>query len=139
MATKVEDPFEDPGRDERIASGEIPIDPRYVGRLNLTELVQLCNLRNPKARAHRGMRREVLEDILSGAPGPRKNRNPVDRYRKLIKAFFSVYWNKVQDQLDPKCDGNCYGCHDVVVLSCYLVNHKRLNQFRSKRAVKEDI
>lgn len=137
-AKKEEDPFQDPGRDEKIASGEIPIDQRYVPFLNKTELVQLCNLVNPDARAHRGMSRNSLEEILAGAKESDEEPNPVDRYRKVIRAFFDVYWSKVQDQLDPKCDGNCWGCHDAVVLSCYIVNHKRLNQFRSKRAIKEN-
>jgi len=134
---KVEDPFEDPGRDALIASGEIEIDPRYVGELNTTELVQLCNLRHPDMRAHRGIAREYLEEALLVAPMSGWS-NPVDRYRKLIKAFFEVYWEKVKDQIDPKCNGDCFGCHDAVVLSCYIVNHKRLQQFRSKRAIKED-
>lgn len=121
-----------------IAAGEIQMDPRYIPHLNVTELVQLCNLVNPDARAHRGMSREGLEEILAGARETHEEANPVDRYRKLIKAFFDVYWEKVKDQIDPKCDGNCFGCHDSVVLSCYIVNHKRLQQFRSKRTIKED-
>ena len=137
-AKKVEDPFEDPGRDEMIVFGEIEIDPRYVGELNTTELVQLCQLVNPDSRAHRGMSREALEEILAGAGESHDCVNPVDRYRKLINAFFEVYWERVKDQIDPKCNGNCYECHDTVVLSCYIVNHKRLQQFRSKRAIKED-
>lgn len=139
-AKKAEDPFEDPRRDELITSGEIQIDPRYVQCLNMSELVQLCNLIDPEARVHRGISREVLEEILTRAPSPKGTgnpSNPVDRYRKLIRAFFKVYWKKVKDQIDPKCDGDCYRCHDIVVLSCYIVNHKRLQQFRSKRAIKE--
>ena len=51
--TKVDDPFEDPERDERIASGEIPLDPRYLHHVNKSELIQLCNLINPGCGAHR--------------------------------------------------------------------------------------
>lgn len=134
---KTEDPFEDPGRDAKIASGEISIDPRYIKHCNVTELVQICNLKHPEMRAHIGIARDYLEEAAVVAPAPGWS-NPIDRYRKLIRAFFEVYWEKVQDQLDPKCDGNCYGCHDIVVLSCYIVNHKRLQQFRSNRTIKED-
>lgn len=135
---KIEDPFEDPERDDKIAAGDVELDPRYIQHLNMTELVQLVQLVNPEARAHRGMKREILEELLAGAKESHEWGNPVDRYRKLIKAFFNVYWDRVQDQLDPKCDGDCFKCHDAVVLSCYIVNHKRLSQFRSKRAIKED-
>jgi hypothetical protein len=134
---KVEDPFEDLGRDAKIASGEIKIDPRFIDKANITELVQLCNLLHPEMRAHPGIERRHLEEAVLRKP-TKKWRGPVDRYRKLIRAFFTVHWKKIKDQLDPKCGGDCYGCHDIVVLSCYLTNHKRLKQFRSERTIRED-
>jgi len=136
-AKKIEDPFEDLGRDAKIASGEIKIDPRFIDKANTTELVQLCNLLHPSMRAHPGIERRYLEEAVLAAPA-KKWRNPVDRYRRLIQAFFKVYWKKIKDQMDPRCNGNCDGCHDVVVLSCYLTNYKRLKQFRSERAIRED-
>jgi len=132
---KAEDPFESPERNERIASGEIQLDHRYLRHVNKSELVQLCNLIDPSCRAHRGMKEKELIRILKGSGG--KNKNVVDRYRKLVKAFVEVNWKKIQDQIDPHCDGDCYKCHDIVVLSCYAVNADRLQKFRSKRAIKE--
>ena len=132
---KTKDPFESPELDKDIASGEISLDQRYMHHVNKSELVQLCNLVSPNSRAHRGMDRDELLTILRTRRG--KGKSIVDRYRKLIRAFLEVNWKKIQDQIDPKCNGNCYECHDVVVLSCYVVNAKRLQEFRSKRAIKE--
>lgn len=133
--TKADNPFESEERNARIASGEVVLDQKYLQHVNKSELVQLCNLIDPSCRAHRGMDNSKLISILKGSG--EKSKNIVDRYRKLIKAFTEVHWNKIQDQLDPSCDGNCYNCHDVVVLSCYVVNAERLQKFRSKRAIKE--
>lgn len=132
--------FESLGHDEKIRNGDTVLDPRYFNLLNRTELVQLCNLKHPEAGAHLGMSTKDLKLILSGVSAGELrdlSSNMVDRYRKLIKAFLAKNWNKVQDQFEPTCTGNCYNCHDIVVLSCYIVNQKRLRRFRAEKAEEE--
>lgn len=126
------DLFADPSRDEQIASGEIEIVEEYTKYLNVTEAVQLCKLKYPEAGVHLGMSLNRLLKILKGESKVEK-REPIDRYRKLIKAFLKQNWKKVRDQVDPKCNGNCNACNDIVVLSCYITNHKWLRQFIEER------
>ena len=131
--------FESLEHDERIRIGKTVLDPRFFDLMNRTEMVQLCNLRYPEAGAHLGMSTKDLKLILSGVSAGRVDNpsNLVHRYRKLIKAFLARNWSKVQDQFEPTCTGDCYNCHDMVVLSCYIVNQKRLRRFRAEMAEEE--
>ena len=114
----------------------MPLDLRYLNEVNKTELVQLCNLLHPKLRAHHGIPIEQLREIIKGGTHE-KFVNSVDRYRNFIKEFLAVYWSKVKDQFEPTCNGECYKCSDMVVLSCYVVNYKKLRAFRSKKTKEE--
>ena len=129
--TKDEGHFTDPQRDAKLAERSIRIDPRYIQHANKSELVQLAQLIHG-VRAHRGMSRSELEQIVLGKV-PAGVKNPVDKYRNVVRSFLAENWDRVRDQIDPRCSGDCYNCHDIVVIGCYSVNQKALTQFKETK------
>lgn len=98
-----------------------------LSAVNHTELVQLCQLLNPDGGAHMGMDRTTLEEIIVGVV-PKVEGNPVDRYRARLNTFIQGHWDKIRDQLDVNCSGDCYKCHDLMVLGCFVTNADHLRR-----------
>lgn len=98
-----------------------------LAQVNHTELVQLCRLLNPDGNAHMGMKRTVLEEILLGVV-PDDAGNQVDKYRAKLSAFIQRHWDKIRDQMEMNCTGDCYQCHDLMVLGCFVTNADHLKK-----------
>jgi hypothetical protein len=119
--------FYDPERNSAISEAGPKFDLSDLEHVNHTELVQLCNLMNPDGNAHLGMKRKVLEEILQGVV-PDDASNPVDKIRKRLHSFIQEHWEKIRDQMEVNCTGNCYQCHDFMVLGCYVTNADHLKR-----------
>jgi len=124
MAKKLR-PFFDPARDDAIRKAGPEFDLSDLKHVNHTELVQLCWLINPEGGAHMGMSRNTLEEIIVGVI-PEDNTNPVDKCRSKLRAFITANWDKIHDQLEVNCTGDCFKCHDFKVLGCFVTNADHL-------------
>ena len=123
--------FFDPALEDRIREGGEKFDLSDLQHCNHTELAQLCQLLNPDGHAYKGMSQKVLEEILVGVV-PDGLDNPVDKYRAKLNVFIQKHWNKIHDQMEINCTGDCYQCHDLMVLGCFVANVDHL-----KRSPKE--
>lgn len=119
--------FYDPSRNDAIRQAGPDFSLGDLDQVNHTELVQLCNLIVPEAGAHLGMDRSVLEEVIVGVI-PDGQANPVDQYRAKLYRFIRKNWEKIRDQLEVNCGGNCYECHDFLVLGCYATNSHHLKE-----------
>jgi len=99
-----------------------------IGQCNHTELVQLCSLLNPDGGAHMGMERSMLEEILQGVVPDNPPKNKVNKYRSRLRYFIRDHWDKIRDQLEMDCTGDCYQCHDITVLGCFVTNADHLKE-----------
>ena len=97
-----------------------------LDQMNMTELTELAKETNPDA--HRGLSREVLNQIILNAPedGPKLPEKPINKYRLRIMTFVLDHWEQVKPMLtcpaksgDPRA---CFGCTDVQVVECVTMN-----------------
>lgn len=107
-------------------------DLSYLDQCNHTELVQLCNLLNPDGGAHMGMKRSMLEEIIQGVVPDDPPENQVNKYRLRLRDFIDEHWDKIRDQMEMDCTGDCFKCHDIMVLGCYVTNADHLKESPDK-------
>lgn len=121
--------FFDKHRNARIRSGELSLTvcESDLPHMNKTELIQICNMIIPDAKAHHGLTRKEVEWMIMAGEANSKG-NPIDPYRDQLLAFLQKYWEKVKDQLEIHCQADCYKCSDAMVLGCYLTNKKVLGK-----------
>lgn len=103
-------------------------DPSDIDQCNHTELVQLCNILNPDAKAHMRMKRSMLEEILQGVIPDNPPRNKVNTYQSKLRLFIRKHKEKISDQMELDCTGDCYQCHDFMVMGCYVTNADHLEE-----------
>jgi hypothetical protein len=89
-----------------------------LGDACLGELLELC--RHVGLSAHKGMGTEAIVALLDGEEDPEAS--PVDKVRDRMGVFMKLYWDRVTHQLPDGCDGDCYKCSDVKVISCFREN-----------------
>lgn len=113
---------------------------------NKTELVQLLNKKG--IRVHRGTSRKVLLELLDeDIKSSDEMENPVDAIRDKIMAFLDHNWSRVKGQIEVDgCDANCYGHHDLQVLTCWLKNRevierslKRMPKKKKAASLREEL
>lgn len=101
-----------------------------LSRMNMTELVELAQETNPEA--HRGLSREVLEQIIANPPeqGPTLPEKPINKYRLRIMSFVLDHWEQVKPMLtcpaksgDPRA---CFQCTDIQVVECVTTNRDNI-------------
>lgn len=113
----------------RIMEAGPDFDLSDLDQCNHTELVQLARLLNPDGAAHMAMERSMLEDIvLHGVVPTNPPDNKVDRYRARMHQFIQEHWDKIRDQMEMSCTGDCYQCHDFMVLGCFVANADHLKE-----------
>lgn len=103
-----------------------------LAEVNHTELVQLARAIN--ADVHRGTPREVLEQIVTAAPGEEPEVPPFDvnKYRLRIMEYVNRSWDRVGAFVtcpamsrDPY---QCFGCTDIQVAECFALNPQILKE-----------
>lgn len=109
--------------DEEIRQKGIRIDPEDLDVMNVTEMVEILNLMG--IRAHRGMSREELSELLERGEVQRVV-HPIDPARRRLMNFLEKNLHRISDQLLVNCHKDCFKHHDAEVLVCYMANKARL-------------
>lgn len=110
-------------------SGDLSVQESDLPEINTTELVYLCRAKG--VMVHRGIRREILEDVLRGKQPP-TILNPVDHKRDEMMAFLKRFWAAIESQLEVRCSGNCYHHTDMLAVSCWDLNKRVIERYKDE-------
>lgn len=111
--------------DREIRENGFEYDPTTLDELNTTELVEILNLLG--VRAHSGMKRQEMINIIEDMPDDGSIPNPIDTYRDKIMRFIKKYISRIRDQMQMHCDGDCYKHTDIEVLACYIASREQID------------
>jgi hypothetical protein len=110
--------------------GGMLVDPAHLSLLNSTELVEILRLRG--LRAHRGLSRRALAELVlesnGGATVQNPPQDPVDLLRKRLRWYTTTFKEQIRDQLTATCSMECWNAPPSEILYCYEANRERIEE-----------
>lgn len=99
--------------------------PDELNELNDTELATIAKETDPEA--HRGLDREVLAAIITGALQKKLPQRLLNKKRLQLMEYVNTYWSQVS-ALAGSCPAKtrdahaCFQCNDIQLIDCAQTN-----------------